>query len=234
MRIDIFTIFPELIEQFLGHSLMARARSAGIADLRSHDIREFATDVHRSVDDSPFGGGAGMVMRPEPIFAAVEAHQPPRPLYLLSPGGRAFDQSMAEELADSEGFSLLCGRYEGVDDRVREHCCDGEISLGDFVLNGGEVAALAICEAVVRLLPNVMGNSASATEESFTSGLLEYPQFTRPAELRGWTVPEVLRSGDHAKVAAWRLAQAEERTRSLRPDLWNSYQRSGDVGTGAE
>ena len=230
MRIDIFTIFPELIEQFLGHSLVARARSAQLADLRAHDLREFTTDVHRTIDDSPFGGGAGMVLRPEPIFASVEAHRPPRPLLLLSPAGRRFDQAMAEELAGGDGFSLLCGRYEGIDERVREHLCDGEVSLGDFVLNGGEVAALAICEAVVRLLPGVMGNAHSAADESFAAGLLEYPQYTRPAEFRGWAVPEVLRSGDHGRIATWRRRQAEQRTRDRRPDLWERHEQETGGG----
>lgn len=219
MRIDVFTIFPEIIEGFGAQSLLGKARDRGLVDLRSHDLRAHTTDVHRTVDDSPFGGGAGMVLMPEPIFAAVEAAEPPRPLLLLSPGGRRFDQRYAEELAAGDGFSLLCGRYEGVDDRVRQHLCDGEVSLGDFVLNGGEVAALAIIEAVARLVPGVMGNATSAIEESFSSGLLEHPQFTRPAEFRGWEVPDVLRSGDHGRVARWRRAQALARTLQRRPDL---------------
>src|SRR5438067_8721210 len=177
-------------------------------------------DPHRSVDDSPFGGGAGMVLMPEPIFACVEAIDPPRPLYLLGPGGRRFDQSVARELAATEGgFSLLCGRYEGVDARVRDHLVDGELSIGDYVLAGGEVAAMVVLEAVGRLVPGVMGNESSADEESFAGGLLEYPQYTRPAEFRGWTVPEVLRSGDHGRIAAWRRAQALARTLRDRPDL---------------
>lgn len=219
MRIDVFTIFPDLITGFGGHSLLGKAQERALLDLRAHDLREHTADVHRTVDDSPFGGGAGMVLMPEPVFAAVEAVEPPRPLLLMSPAGRRFDQAMAEELAAGDGFSLLCGRYEGVDDRVREHLCDGEVSLGDFVLNGGEVAALAIVEAVVRLVPGVMGNSASGEDESFTSGLLEYPQFTRPADFRGWEVPDVLRSGDHDKVARWRRAMALSRTLRDRPDL---------------
>jgi tRNA (guanine37-N1)-methyltransferase len=185
-----------------------------------HDIREHTTDVHRTVDDTPFGGGAGMLMRPEPIFAAVEAAQPPRPLLLLGPGGQTFNQSMAQSLADAGGFSMLCGRYEGVDQRVREHLVDHEVSVGDVVLAGGEVAACLIIEAVTRLLPGVMGNSQSPVTESFgAEGLLEEPQYTRPAEFRGWEVPDVLRSGDHAKVEAWRHAQALWRTLQMRPDL---------------
>jgi len=172
------------------------------------------------VDDTPFGGGAGMLMRPEPIFSAVEAVSPPRPLYLLGPGGRRMDQSFAAELATGEGFSLLCGRYEGVDHRVREHLVDGEISIGDLVLSGGEAAAIVVIEAVVRLLEGAMGNADSPVTESFGStGLLEEPQYTRPAEFRGWVVPEVLRSGDHARIARWRLAQSLHRTLSARPDL---------------
>jgi tRNA (guanine37-N1)-methyltransferase len=171
------------------------------------------------VDDSPFGGGAGMVLMPEPVFRAVEAVQPPRPLFLLVPGGRRFDQAMALELAAGPGFSLLCGRYEGVDERVRAHLVDGEVSIGDYVLAGGEAAALVIIEAVTRLVPGVMGNEASAGEESFVDGLLEAPHYTRPAEFRGWVVPEVLRSGDHGRVARWRRAQSLARTVARRPDL---------------
>jgi tRNA (guanine37-N1)-methyltransferase len=219
MRIDVFTLFPELVEGFAGASLLGRARQTGLLDVRVHDLRMAATDVHRTVDDAPFGGGAGMVLMPEPVFAAVEAVDPPRPLFLLGPGGRRLDQALARELAEGAGFSLLCGRYEGVDARVGDHLVDGELSIGDFVLAGGEVAAAAVLEAVGRLVPGVMGNDSSATEESFSDGLLEYPQYTRPATFRGWTVPEVLRSGDHAKVAAWRRAQALERTRRRRPDL---------------
>lgn len=227
MRIDVFTIFPGVLDAFFGESLLGKAQARGVLDLRTHDLRAHTTDVHRSVDDVPFGGGAGMVLTPEPVFAAVEAVGPPRPLLLLSPGGRRFDQAMAHELAerhdvDGGGFSLLCGRYEGVDQRVVDHLCDGEVSIGDYVLGGGEVAAMVIVEAVARLVPGVMGNADSATDESFsptTGGLLEHPQYTRPATFREWTVPDVLRSGDHAKVARWRLAAALDRTRRQRPDL---------------
>jgi tRNA (guanine37-N1)-methyltransferase len=221
VRIDLFTIFPSMLESFFGESLLGKARQRGLVDLRVHDLREHTTDVHRSVDDMPFGGGAGMVLTPEPVFAAVEAAAPPRPLYLLSPGGRTFDQAMAHELSSSgDGFSLLCGRYEGVDQRVVDHLCDGELSIGDYVLGGGEVAAMVVVEAVVRLVPGVMGNEASGEDESFTSGLLEYPQFTRPAEFRDLPpVPEILRSGDHGRIARWRLAAALDRTRRARPDL---------------
>ena len=222
MRADVFTIFPEVVDGFCSESLLGRARTSGLLDLRCHDLREHATDVHRSVDDSPFGGGAGMVLRPEPVFASVEAAQPPRPLYLLGPGGARFDQEVARDLAAGAGFSLLCGRYEGVDHRVREHLVDDELSIGDYVLAGGEVAACVVIEAVTRLLPGVMGNATSAERESFgrpDGGLLEEPQYTRPASFRGWEVPEILRSGDHARVARWRRAQALHRTVRSRPDL---------------
>jgi tRNA (guanine37-N1)-methyltransferase len=219
VRIDVFTIFSAFLEPPLSVSLLGRARAAGLVEVRLHDPREFAVDRHRSVDDTPFGGGAGMVMRPEPLFAAVEAARPPRPLLLLAAGGRRFDQAWAAELAAGDGFSLVCGRYEGVDQRVADHCCDGELSIGDFVLSGGEPAALAVIDAVCRLLPGVMGNDASGGEESFAGGLLEYPQYTRPAEFRGHEVPEVLRSGDHARIARWRHAQSLRRTMARRPDL---------------
>ena len=219
MRIHVFTIFPGLVEGYLAGSLLGRARRAGVLDVRVHDLRSAATDPHRSVDDMPFGGGPGMVLAPEPIFGAVEAVDPPRPLYLLSPSGRRFDQAMAHELASLDAFSLLCGRYEGVDQRVVDHLVDGEVSLGDVVLAGGEVAALAVVEAVARLVPGVLGNEASAADESFSDGLLEYPQYTRPAGFRGWDVPEVLRSGDHGRIARWRRAAALARTLARRPDL---------------
>lgn len=220
IRIDVFTLFPALVDGFCSESLLGKARGSGLVDLRLHDPRDHTTDVHRTVDDSPFGGGAGMLMRPEPLFDSVEAADPPRPLFLLGPGGRRFDQSMAHELAESGGFSLLCGRYEGVDDRVRQHLVDDELSVGDVVLNGGEVAACLVIEAVTRLLPGAMGNAASPVDESFgASGLLEEPHFTRPADFRGWEVPDVLRSGDHARVARWRRAQALHRTIARRPDL---------------
>ena len=219
MRIDVFTIFPEMVDGFAAQSLLGKARAAGVLDIRAHDLRDGATDPHRSVDDAPFGGGAGMVLRPEPIFAVVEAVDPPRPLLLLGPGGRQFDQATARDLAAGQGFSLLCGRYEGIDARVRDHLVDGELSVGDYVLAGGEVAAMVVLEAVGRLVPGVMGNDTSADDESFGDGLLEYPHYTRPAAFRGHEVPEVLRSGDHAKVARWRRAQAIARTVQQRPDL---------------
>ncbi|MEN9506267.1 MAG: tRNA ((1)-)-methyltransferase [Actinomycetota bacterium] len=224
MRVDVFTIFPGLVDAFCAESLLGKCRTNGLLDLRVHDLRDHTSDAHRTVDDAPFGGGAGMVMKPEPIFASVEAAQPPRPLFLLGPGGRRFDQRMADELAASAastgGFSLLCGRYEGIDHRVREHLVDAELSVGDVVLSGGEVAACLVIEAVARLLPGAMGNSISPVTESFgVTGLLEEPHYTRPAEFRGWAIPEVLRSGDHGRIERWRRAQALHRTLRYRPDL---------------
>jgi tRNA (guanine37-N1)-methyltransferase len=227
-RIDVFTLFPEVIEHYADASILGRARVRGHLDLRSHDVRDAAADPHRSVDDAPFGGGAGMVLGPEPVFGAVEqvaasSEGLPRPLVLLSPSGRRFEQATAQRLCHSaQGFSLLCGRYEGVDQRVADHLVDEELSVGDFVLAGGELAALVVVEAVVRLLPGVLGNDRSAGEESFTTGLLEYPQYTRPASFRGWDVPEVLRSGDHGRVEKWRRAEALARTLRRRPDLIES------------
>jgi tRNA (guanine37-N1)-methyltransferase len=185
-----------------------------------HDVRQWTADVHRSVDDTPYGGGAGMVLMPEPIFTAVESvADAPRPLFLLGPGGRRFDQRVARELAGTDGFSLLCGRYEGVDARVGDHLVDDELSIGDYVLAGGEAAAFVVVEAVTRLVPGVMGNEESAEDESFRHGLLEYPHYTRPAEFRDWAVPEVLRSGDHGRIERWRRAQSLARTVERRPDL---------------
>jgi tRNA (guanine37-N1)-methyltransferase len=225
MRIDVFTIFPDVITGYCGTSILGRAAGSGALDVRVHDLRRGADDPRRSVDDSPFGGGAGMVLMAEPLFRCVESVPDlPRPLYLLAPGGRRFDQDVAAELAaragsPAPGFSLLCGRYEGVDQRVADHLVDDELSVGDFVLAGGELAALAVVEAVARLLPEVLGNEDSTLEESFAGDLLEYPQYTRPAEFRGWEVPAVLRSGDHGAVASWRRTQALLRTAERRPDL---------------
>lgn len=219
MRIDVFSVFPNLIESFCAESLLGKAQERDLLEINAHDLRSHAQGRHKSVDDAPFGGGAGMVLMPEPIFAAVEAVDPPRPLILMSPSGRRFDQAIANELALSDGFSILCGRYEGVDERIASELCDDSVSIGDYVLSGGEVAALTIIEAVGRLVPGVMGNSSSASDESFMTGLLEYPHYTRPAEFRDQTVPEVLRCGDHARVERWRLAKALERTLQRRPDL---------------
>jgi tRNA (guanine37-N1)-methyltransferase len=223
MRIDVFTIFPGYLEAPLGLSLLGKARESGVLDVRVHDPRDHTNDRHRSVDDAPLGGGAGMVMMPEPLFDAVEATQPLRPLFLLAPAGRRFDQAFAAELAAGPGFSMICGRYEGVDQRVADHLCDDELSVGDYVLAGGEAAALVVIEAVARLVPGVLGNEASTAEESFAVGsdgrVLEFPQYTRPASFRGYDVPEILRSGDHGRIAEWRRQQAVQRTRDRRPDL---------------
>ena len=212
MRIDVFTIFPDYLDRTARGVARRAARARPGCSTCACTIRAtFTTDVHRSVDDAPFGGGAGMVMMPEPLFAAVEAVQPPRPLLLLSASGPRFDQARARELAAGDGFSLLCGRYEGVDQRVADHCCDGELSVGDYVLAGGEAAALVVIEAVTRLVPGVMGNEASSAEESFgpdgVAGSSIRSTRGRPASA-SWDVPEVLRSGDHARVARWRRAQA--------------------------
>jgi tRNA (guanine37-N1)-methyltransferase len=237
VRVDVFTIFPDVVAGYCAASILGRAVATGALEVRVHDLRQGAEDPRRSVDDSPFGGGAGMVLMPEPLFRCVEAVPDlPRPLYLLAPGGRRFDQGVAAELAalaegPAGGFSLLCGRYEGVDQRVADHLVDGELSVGDYVLAGGELAALVVVEAVARLVPEVLGNEDSAVEESFTGGLLEYPQYTRPAEFRGWAVPEVLRSGDHGAVAAWRRTQALVRTAERRPDLLERLLRTSALGS---
>jgi tRNA (guanine37-N1)-methyltransferase len=228
MRVDVFSIFPDYLTGALDASLLGKARSNGLLDIRVHDLRTWTTDKHRTVDDTPFGGGAGMVMMPEPIFAAVEAVAPPRPLLLLAAGGRRFDQAAAAELASGTGFSLLCGRYEGVDQRVADHLCDDEISIGDYVLAGGEAPALVVIEAVARLHPGMLGNDTSTADESFQSARVEYPQYTRPADFRGWNVPEVLRSGDHGRIRRWRLAQAIHRTRLRRPELLESTPLSAE------
>ena len=219
MRIDILTIFPSLINSFVNESLIGKAQESGTLEISALDIREGASGVHKAVDDTPFGGGPGMVLKPDPIFNVVENKNPPRPLYLLSPAGEPFSHSKAKELSKLDGFSLLCGRYEGVDQRVRDHLIDGEISLGDFVLAGGEIAALAVVETVTRLIPGVMGNIESAASESFTQGLLEYPQYTRPWDFEGLTPPDILRSGNHEEIELWRKAKALEITLSNRPAL---------------
>jgi tRNA (guanine37-N1)-methyltransferase len=223
MRIDVYTIFPDLVDGYANASILGRARATGAVDLRVRDLRAHAADPRRTVDDTPFGGGAGMVLAPGPIFDAVEAVEstdgPCRPLLALTPGGRPLDQAVVRELASLEGLSLLCGRYEGIDQRVLDHLCDGELSVGDVVLAGGELAALVVIEAVARLCEGVLGNDQSPLEESFGDDLLEYPQYTKPATYRGWAVPEVLRSGDHGRVARWRRAAALRRTITARPDL---------------
>lgn len=222
MQFDVFTLFPEMFSTYLNESILKRAREAGLLEVLLHNIRDYATDKHRTTDDEPYGGGGGMVMKPEPIFAAVETvlgDPPSCPLILLTPQGRPFTQRVAEELAAAEHLALLCGRYEGVDERVRQHLITDEISLGDFVLTGGELPALAIIDAVTRLIPGVLGHPEAASKDSHASGLLEYPHYTRPPEFRGWEVPEILRSGNHAAIEKWRQEQSVKRTRERRPDL---------------
>ena len=221
MRIDIVTVFPELFDTFLRTSLLGRAIEAGTLTVGVTNLRDFGLGPHRSVDDEPYGGGAGMVMRPEPIFAAVESLRTPAArVILLSPRGRKLDQAHVQALSGDEHLILICGRYEGVDERVAEHLATEEISIGDYVLYGGEVAALVVIEAVSRLIPGVLGNADSLASESHAGGLLEYPQYTRPANFQGHEVPEILLSGDHGAVAAWRQAQSEAITRQRRPDLF--------------
>lgn len=220
MRIDVLTLFPAWFASPLGESLLGKAIADGLLDVRVHDIREHATDRHRTADDAGFGGGPGMVMKPEPVFASVEALGPgDKRVVLLSPAGRRFDRRIAGELATEPWLVLICGRYEGVDERVAEGLPAEELSIGDYVLSGGEAAAFVVLEAVTRLVPGVLGNAASLGSESFDDGLLDHPQYTRPREYRGMSVPEELLSGDHALIARWRRAAALEKTRRNRPDL---------------
>jgi tRNA (guanine37-N1)-methyltransferase len=218
MRFDIFTLFPEMFRGPLSESILARAQAQGLIEVALHNPRDMTTDRHHIVDDYPYGGGAGMVMKPEPLFAAVEAVYQGGPIILMSAQGRRFTQAVARELATEPRLTLLCGHYEGVDERVIEHLVTDEISLGDFVLTGGELAAMVIVDAVSRLLPGVLA-PGSTTEESHTAGLLEYPQYTRPVEFRGWRVPDILLSGHHAAIARWRRKESLRRTRARRPDL---------------
>jgi tRNA (guanine37-N1)-methyltransferase len=231
MRIDLLTIFPEFFDEVFDFGIIRRARNAGIVEIRVRDIRSYAPDKHRMTDDRPFGGGDGMVMKPEPIFNAIEdilgttereAYPDGTRVVLLSPQGRKFDQECATELAEEvEHLVLICGRYEGVDERVSEALVTHEISIGDYVLSGGEPAAIVVIDAMVRLLPNALGSETSAANDSFSSGMLDYPHYTRPADFRGMPVPEVLLSGDHAKVEEWRRQKALERTEARRKDLLN-------------
>lgn len=226
VKIKIFTLFPEMFPGPLGYSVVGKALEQGLWSLDAVNIRDYAHDKHRTVDDTCYGGGPGMVMRPDVIDEALEAHyadsRPSRLVY-LSPRGQRFDQALAKELAQTDTIGLLCGRFEGVDQRVLDAWGFEEISLGDFVLSGGELAAMSMIDACIRLIPGVLGDTESISEESFAEGLLEYPQYTRPFEWKGRMVPEPLRSGHHENIKAWRLSQAEELTKNRRPDLWKAY-----------
>ena len=222
MRFDVFSLFPSVIQPYLEISILQRAIQNGLLEVHLHDIRSFTTDKHHITDDAPFGGGGGMVMKPEPIFTAVESvlgSPPSCPVILLTPQGRTYTQQVAAELARYPHLALLCGRYEGIDERVREHLVTDEISIGDYVLTGGELPALILIDSITRLIPGVLGDPDGAQDDSFASGLLEYPHYTRPAEFRGWRVPGVLLSGNHAEIARWRRQQALLRTWKRRPDL---------------
>jgi tRNA (guanine37-N1)-methyltransferase len=220
MKIDILTLFPEICRAPLSESMMKRAQENKIVDLRIHNLRDWTTDKHHVVDDAPFGGGQGMVMKPEPIFAAVESLRKENSVVaLMTPQGKRFTQPIAGELSRREHLIIICGHYEGIDHRVIEHLVDLEISIGDYVLTNGAIAAVVVVDAIVRLLPGVLGHEQSAADDSFTDGLLEAPQYTRPAEYRGWKVPEILLSGNHAEIAEWRKEQAKKRTKQNRPDL---------------
>lgn len=228
LRIDIITLFCEMFEGFCSASIVGRAVRTGLAEIHLTNLRDFALDNYGSVDDAPFGGGPGMVLMCQPVFDAVEAVQAageaPGKVILLSPQGRRLDHDLVAELAAEDRLVMLAGHYEGFDERIRTELADVEVSIGDFVMSGGEVAAMALADAVIRLQDGALGKAASLDEESFAMDLLEYPQYTRPREFRGLGVPEVLLNGDHAKIAAWRRALAEERTRARRPDLWRKYQ----------
>jgi len=221
MQIDILTLFPEMFQGVFGSGVIGRAMEQGLVGISLHNFRERARDRHHTVDDYPYGGGAGMVLKPEPIFEAVEAIRDEQdiPVLLLSPQGRPFSQEVAREYARYERMIIICGRYEGVDERVSQHLATEEISIGDYILTGGEIAAMVIIDAVVRLMPGVLGSELSPQEDSLVAGLLKYPQYTRPASYRGWDVPEVLLSGNHARIAGWRREHSIRRTFERRPDL---------------
>lgn len=222
MRFDIFTLFPEIFVGVFDESILKRARDAGLIDIALHDIRDATTDKHHITDDYTYAGGGGMVMKPQPIFASVESvlgESPNVPIVLLSPQGRMFNQTIAHELAQHERIAFICGHYEGVDERVREHLATDEISIGDYVLTGGEIPAMVIVDAVARLIPGVLGHPTAASQDSHATGLLEGPHYTRPAEFRGWRVPDVLLSGNHALVLKWRRRESLRRTFERRPDM---------------
>jgi len=228
MQFEVFTLLPEVFPPYLESSILQKARQRGLIDVRVHNIRDYTHDRHHTTDDTPYGGGGGMVMKPEPVFEAIEtvlgfeagqAQPPPIPVILMTPQGRVFTQRIAEELVAHERIALICGRYEGVDERIREHLVTDEISIGDYVLTGGELPALIIVDAVSRLIPGVLGDPTGAEDDSHSMGLLEYPHYTRPPGFRGWQVPDVLLSGDHARIEKWRREQALQRTLGRRPDI---------------
>ncbi len=220
MHIDILSLFPQIAAAPLGESMIGKAQERGLVTIRSHNLRDWAMDKHRTTDDTPYGGSQGMVLKCEPVFAAVEQlRNPASQVLLMSPAGRPFTQHVAEELVKVPHLILLCGHYEGVDQRVIDHLIDGELSIGDYVLTNGALAAAVVTDAIVRLLPGVLGDDQSAPDDSHSSGLLEFPHYTRPVEFRGWRVPDVLLSGHHAEIAKWRRARALEKTQRVRPDL---------------
>ncbi len=222
MRFDVFTLLPEVFPPYLQTSILDKAAARGLIEVRVHNIRDYAHDKHHTTDDTPYGGGGGMVMKPEPVFEAVESvlgTPPPCPVILLTPQGRVFDQKIAQELVRHERIALLCGRYEGIDERIRENLVTDQVSIGDYVLTGGELPALILIDAISRLIPGVLGDPTGAEDDSHASGLLEYPHYTRPPGFRGWGVPDVLLSGDHGKIAKWRREQSLLRTLEKRPDL---------------
>lgn len=232
LKFDVFTVLPEVMQAYLSASILGKAQEAGRLEILLHNIRDFTTDKHRTTDDEPYGGGGGMVMKPEPVFRAVEKVLGDQlgevPVILLTPQGRVFDQSIALELSAIRHIVLLCGRYEGVDERIRQHLVTDELSIGDYVLTGGELPAMVVIDAVARLLPGVLGDEQAAEKDSHAEGILEHPHYTRPAEFRGWGVPEVLRSGDHARIERWRRMMSLRRTIERRPDLLESYPLSDD------
>ncbi len=223
IRFDVFTVLPEVMSAYLDSSILGRAQEAGQLAVHVHNLRDYTTDRHRTTDDEPYGGGGGMVMKPEPVFAAVESVLSDSigstPVILLTPQGRVFTHAIARQIAEHERIALLCGRYEGVDERIRDHLATDEISIGDYVLTGGELPALVLIDAVSRLVPGVLGDTAASMNDSHAHGLLEHPHYTRPPEYRGWEVPSVLRSGDHARIDRWRWKQSLLRTQQRRPDL---------------
>lgn len=223
LRIDILTLFPEILRIPLGESILGRAQRQGLAEIHLHQLRDYTVDKHRTVDDRPYGGGPGMVLRCEPVFAAVKAIQAMAPVpgrvILMSPGGRLFRQEVAQEFQQRERLIIICGHYEGIDQRVIDHLIDEELSIGDYVLSNGAVAALVVVDAVVRLIPGALGNEESAVQDSFSEALLEGPQYTRPPEFNAWPVPSILLSGNHAEIAQWRRQEAEKKTARVRPDL---------------